>query len=110
MFSKVRQRLKSSGRLPDLEVPVVKRIQLLSQIYDMTKSLLHDTREVIKIFDQDEGTLKNSTEAYADTLRVLGASVKANNPEYTVFLEKQAEIYDELGHLQRRLQHELSVR
>uniref|UniRef100_A0A914XYD2 BAR domain-containing protein n=1 Tax=Panagrolaimus superbus TaxID=310955 RepID=A0A914XYD2_9BILA len=110
MFSKVRQRLKSSGRLPDLEVPVVKRIQLLSQIYDMTKSLLHDAREVIKMFDQEEGTLKNSTEAYADTLRVLGASVKANNPEYTIFLEKQAEIYDELGHLQRRLQYDLSVK
>uniref|UniRef100_A0AC35F5C0 BAR domain-containing protein n=1 Tax=Panagrolaimus sp. PS1159 TaxID=55785 RepID=A0AC35F5C0_9BILA len=110
MFSKVRRRLSSANKLPDLEVPVVKRIQLLSQIYDMTKSLLHDTREVIKMFDQEEGTLKNSTEAYASTLRVLGESVKVSNPEYTEFLSKQAEIYDELGHLQRRLQYELSVR
>lgn len=59
------------------------------------------------MFDQEDGILRNTTEAYAATLRILGASVKASHPEYTEFLEKQAALYDELGHLQRRLQHEL---
>lgn len=64
----------------------------------------------MKGFDQEEGILRNSAEAYAATLRNLGVSVKASHPEYTTFLEKQAAVYDELGHLQRRLQHELGVR
>lgn len=86
------------------------QIQQLSQIHDLAKSLLHDTRELIKMFDQEEGVLRNSAEAYAASLRVLGTSVKCSHPEYTIFLEKQAEVYDELGHLQRRLQHELALR
>uniref|UniRef100_A0AC34QAK1 Uncharacterized protein n=1 Tax=Panagrolaimus sp. JU765 TaxID=591449 RepID=A0AC34QAK1_9BILA len=126
MFLRVKKSvLKSTGKLPNpnLETPVVKRIQMLGQLHDLAESIiqmlgqLHDLAESIvkdvksinKLFDQDDGPLKNSLECFAVSLKLLGISVKQSHPEYMTFLEKQSDLYNELGHLQRKLQYDLNV-
>uniref|UniRef100_A0A7E4UU89 BAR domain-containing protein n=1 Tax=Panagrellus redivivus TaxID=6233 RepID=A0A7E4UU89_PANRE len=112
MFFKVKTKVLKSARKhePELEVPVVKRIQQLNQVNELAHEMLKVTKDLMNMFDETDGPLKNSYECYGFSLKILGSAVKANHPEYTTFLEKQNDLYGELGHCQRIFQYNLNVK